>query len=177
MSRLVMAVTLLVFAALPAQAQKQKRTFVNSRGLLCTEKSDDREGKEKYDLKCKAPKGKQVEKLDKRQDRHDCANGDHRSWCDVDVNDGRRFPSRLPDMMSAIFYNQGRRTYDVAQWLGNENYRVRYYDVNRANRPRRATWFDNGGGTVQEWIDSNDDGRADTVRLFKNGRLARVFGR
>lgn len=177
MSRFVIAVTLLVFAALPAHAQKHKRTFVNSRGLVCTEKSDDREGKEKYDLKCRAPKGKELEKLDKRHDRRDCADVGRGSWCDVEVNDGRRFPSRLPDMMSAISYNQGRRTNDVMQWLGNENYRVRYSDVNHANRPRRATWFDNGGRTIQEWIDSNDDGRADSVRLFRNGRLLRVFGR
>jgi hypothetical protein len=177
MSRFVIAVTLLIFVALPAQAQKNKRTFVNARGLVCTEKSDDREGKEKYDLKCKTPKGKQLGKLDKRQNRRDCTNVARGSWCDVEVNDGRRVPSRLPDMMSVISYNQGRRTNDVMQWLGNESYRVRYSDVNRANRPRRATWFDNSGQTIQEWIDSNSDGRADSVRLFKNGWLLRVVGR
>ena len=123
MSRIVIAVTLLVFVALPAQAQKHKRTFVNSRGLVCMEKSDDREGKEKYDLKCKAPKSKKLEKVDKRQDRRDCIDTDRRSWCDVQVDDGRRFPSRLPDMLSAFFYDQGRRTNDLTQWPGNDRYR------------------------------------------------------
>ena len=99
MSRIVLAVTVLVFAALPAQAQKQKRTFVNARGLVCKEKSDDRKGKEKYDLKCREPKGSK-----KHHDARACADRNRNGRCDVDIDvgDGRRYPSRLPDMTPAM---------------------------------------------------------------------------
>ena len=107
MSRFVLAITLLAFAALPAQAQKQKRTFVNSRGLVCTEKTDDRAGKEKYDLKCRASKGKK-----KHLESRDCINRNRDGRCDFDIGDGRRYPSRLPDVRAGMFDNQGRRRND-----------------------------------------------------------------
>lgn len=172
MSRIVLAVTLVVFAALPAQAQKQHRTFVNARGLVCKEKSDDRDGKEKYDLKCRAPKGNK-----KHADKNECVDRNRNGRCDVDVGGDRRYPSRFPDMMASVFYDQGRRPNDVTDWLGNEHYRVRRFDADRTGRPRRATWLDDAGRVAQEWSDTNADGRADIVRVFRDGRLMRVFGR
>ncbi|MDQ4079838.1 MAG: hypothetical protein M3125_03695 [Gemmatimonadota bacterium] len=86
-----------------------------------------------------------------------------------------RHPGSWPEMMSAIALTQGRRTDDVRRWLGSSAASVRYEDVDRDRRPERATWFDRAGQVVQVWIDLDRDGVADSIKLYRDGKLIRVY--
>ena len=220
MYRSLMFVTLIATAAAsgPLEAQgrgngnrKETRTYVDARGRECRETTHYRKnGKDKYDLKCKASKHDGRRHDDDRDDRED---RDERRACAYRTNDGRcevvhdrrypdtrypdtrypdtrypdtrypdgrtpsaGYPRTLPDMVGAVIYGSGRRTPDVSRWLGDGGYTVRYADSDRNGRPERASWLDGAGRVVQQWVDTNGDGRADQVRLFRDGRLARVIG-
>jgi hypothetical protein len=86
-----------------------------------------------------------------------------------------RRPGSWPEMMSAIALTQGRRTDDVRRWLGSAAVSVRYDDVDGDRRPERATWFDRAGQVVQVWVDLDRDGFADTIKLYRDGKLIRVY--
>jgi hypothetical protein len=86
-----------------------------------------------------------------------------------------RRPGSWPEMMSAIALTQGRRTDDVRRWLGSSAASVRYEDVDRDRRPERATWFDRAGQVVQVWVDLDRDGVADSIKLYRDGKLIRVY--
>jgi hypothetical protein len=78
-------------------------------------------------------------------------------------------------MTSAIALTQGRRTDDVRRWLGSAALSVRYEDVDGDRRPERATWFDRAGQVVQVWVDLDRDGVADSIKLYRDGKLIRVY--
>jgi hypothetical protein len=86
----------------------------------------------------------------------------------------QRDPLALPAMVAAVQARQGRRTADVARWLGDRAVVARYDDVDRNGLPVRVQWLDHDGALVQLWIDRNGDGRADRVELFESGRRVRV---
>ncbi|MGQ0712781.1 MAG: hypothetical protein ACT4PJ_03495 [Gemmatimonadaceae bacterium] len=86
-----------------------------------------------------------------------------------------RRPGSWPAMISAIELMQGRRTDDVRRWLGANAATVRYEDADRDRRPERATWYDRAGQVTQVWIDADRDGFADTIRLYRDGKLIRVY--
>jgi hypothetical protein len=79
-------------------------------------------------------------------------------------------------MIGAIVYGQGQRTADVSRWLGTGRYQVRYTDQNRDRRPERVRWLDGAGSLLQEWMDTNRDGRADLVNVYSAGRLVQSIG-
>ena len=156
---------------------ERTRTFINSDGLECVEKSRiDRNGRRSYDMSCKEPKGSRGLALGRGRGRGNVPD-DRRERVCVDVNrDGRcdegwetsgRYPSRLPDMIGAMLFAQGRRPSEVTNWLGNGQYQMRYVDANRDRRPERMMWVDSAGQLLQEWIDTNRDGRADSVRVVR----------
>jgi hypothetical protein len=158
----------------------RRRTFIDANGLECEERSrvlpnGDRE----YDLKCREQKHNRGRGYGRGNDRGDdvCYDRDRDGRCDVGWDIGRTYPTTLPDMITAILFGQGRRTQDVTQWLGAGRYTARYTDRDRNQRPELVSWVDAAGVLLQQWTDSNGDGRADVVRIYRDGRLARVIGR
>ncbi|MFL5560183.1 MAG: hypothetical protein ACJ79K_01800 [Gemmatimonadaceae bacterium] len=89
---------------------------------------------------------------------------------------GSGYPSTLPDMASAVIWGRGQRTSSATRWLGGNDYRVRYIDRDRDGRPEVASWFGGDGRMIQQWVDTNRDGRADAVRFYRRGQLVRQLG-
>lgn len=154
--------------------ETRQRTFIDQNGLECVEKSSvNGAGKRKYDLKCKEPKqnngkGRAGDDIFNGRDRtRACVDSNRDGRCDIPWEIGSPYPTTLPDMIGALLYSQGRRTQDVARWLGAGQYQMRYVDQNNDRRPERITWLDRAGQLVQEWVDTNRDGRADSVRIYR----------
>lgn len=190
-------------APLAAQGHsgKQTRTYVDARGRQCRETTHlKRNGDEKYEVKCKSAKehngfkhGDDEDDDDDDDDRRygnggygDRRQGDGRYGnggnCfdsrnpSCDVVQGRSYPASLPDMAAAVIWGRGQRTSTATRWLGGNDYRVRYVDRDGDGRPEAASWFTSSGTMIQQWIDSNRDGRADAVRIYRDGRLVRQLG-
>jgi hypothetical protein len=104
-----------------------------------------------------------------RDDRGDRQRDDDR------LDRQQRYPSTMPEMIGAILIERGRRTDDVKSWLGENAYQVRYVDRDRNGLPERASWLDEQRRTVQVWIDSDGDGRADSVEIYENGQKVRTI--
>ena len=158
----------------------RRRTFIDSNGLECEERArvlpnGDRE----YDLKCREQRHNRGRGNGRGNGRGDdtCYDRDRDGRCDVGWDNGRTYPTTLPDMVAAILFGEGRRTTDVTQWLGTGRFSTSYTDRDRNRRPELVSWLDLAGVMVQQWVDSNGDGRADTVRIYRDGRLERVIGR
>jgi hypothetical protein len=160
------------------------RRFINREGLECEEKAVTKNGKRSYDLKCREPKkGRDPRDTDRRDswppvraqgdDRY-CVDNNRDGRCDTGTATG--YPTTLPDMIGAIVYGQGQRTNEVTRWLGSGRYQVRYTDANRDRRPEQVRWLDGAGALLQEWRDTNRDGRADIVNVYSAGRLVRSIG-
>jgi hypothetical protein len=92
-----------------------------------------------------------------------------------DCNEIVRRSGAWPQMAAAVALARGSRTDDVRRWLGSAAATVRYEDRDRNGRPERASWYDRGGELVQEWVDSDRDGIADMIRLYRDGKLMRVY--
>jgi hypothetical protein len=183
--------TLALAAPLAAQGHsgKQTRSWIDSRGRECRETTHFKgNGDEQRQVKCKAPKGhKDWQRDDRDDDDHDrdARRGgydrdgryDARTQC-LDTRQGcaGAYPTTLPDMASAVIWGRGQRTSSATRWLGGNEYRVRYIDRDRDGRPEVASWFGGDGRMVQQWLDTNRDGRADTVRLYREGQLVRQLG-
>lgn len=151
--------------------QTRTRTFIDRNGLECEEKSSvNGSGKRKYDLKCREPKSNRGRGRTDRTDRdrtRACIDANRDGRCDREWEIGSPYPATLPDMIGALLFTQGRRTQDMTRWLGTGRYRMQYVDLNRDRRPERITWLDTAGQLLQEWVDTNNDGRADSVRVFQ----------
>ena len=132
-------------------------------------RSDDRRGK-----KPKNTKGFAGDDRRGRRDEDRCATaqlGDDQNCDDIVV----RRPGTWPQMLAAVALARGSRTEDVRRWLGDRAASVRYDDRDRNGRPERASWYDRAGKLVQEWVDADGDGVADTIRLYRDGKLMRVY--
>jgi hypothetical protein len=141
-------------------------------GDICVDR--DRDGR------CDARRGSDIcvdsdrdGQCDDRRGSDICMDRNRDGRCDDPVS-GRRTPS-LPEMIGSILIGQGRRSADVERWLGVDAVSARYQDADRDGKPERATWVNRAGQIVQIWIDSNRDGRADTVRLYRDGRIVKVI--
>ena len=88
-----------------------------------------------------------------------------------------RYPSVLPEMIGATLIGRGQRTEDVTRWLGGAAAQARTVDRDRNGLPERVTWLDAAGNVLQVWIDADGDGRADTVEVYRDGKMVRRFGR
>ncbi len=100
-----------------------------------------------------------------------CTDRNGNNVCDV-VGRG----ATLPEMVNAILVSRGQLTRSGQYWLGNGALAPRY--TTSANRvPSRVTWLDRTGRVAQVWLDSNRDGRADVVRMYRGGRLVRTVKR
>jgi hypothetical protein len=107
---------------------------------------------------------------------------------DRDADDDRRdrrgrdeardeYPSALPEMLGAMLIGRGQRTDDVSRWLGRDVSQARTVDRDRNGLPERVTWLDGAGRVLQVWVDSDRDGRADTVEVYREGRVVRRLAR
>lgn len=83
-------------------------------------------------------------------------------------------PPVLPDMIGAVFANEGRAWPEVQRWLGGLRLTV-HVEATMAGRPTRVRWTDPNGIVVQEWIDTNGDGRAEIVRVYRQGVLVHTY--
>jgi hypothetical protein len=155
------------------------RRFIDRNGLECEEKAVTKNGKRSYDLKCREPKHRKGDRggwppVSARDDDRYCVDANRDGRCDAGA--GRGYPTTLPEMIGAIVYGQGQRTDDVSRWLGAGRYQVRYTDQNRDRHPERVRWLDAAGALLQEWTDTNRDGRADVVNVYSAGRLVQSIG-
>jgi hypothetical protein len=136
---------------------------------------DDRaqRGKDRGGKKPKAVKGFADENRRDRRSDDRCANIQSAGEDCDDV--ALRRPGTWPQMAAAVALARGTRTDDVRRWLGAAAATVRYEDRDRNGRPERASWYDAAGQLVQEWVDADRDGTADVIRLYRDGRLMRVY--
>jgi hypothetical protein len=164
-----------VFGSRPGE---RRRTYIDANGLECDERVVVKQnGDREYDLKCREQRQNRGRgNAGRYNDRDVCYDRNRDGRCDVGWDIGRAYPTALPDMLGALLFDQGRRTDEVIRWLGNGAYDVRYTDRDRNRRPELVSWTDAGGALVQQWIDANGDGRADVVRIYRGGQLARVIG-
>ena len=131
-------------------------------------RSDDRGGK-----KPKVAKGFADDEKRGRRGEDRCASIQNAGEDCDDV--AIRRPGTWPQMAAAVALARGNRTDDVRRWLGAAASSVRYDDRDRNGRPERASWYDGAGKLVQEWVDADGDGVADTIRLYRDGKLMRVY--
>ena len=190
----VAAIALASPLAAQGHSGKQTRTYIDARGRECRETRHLKgNGDEQYQVKCKAPKGRKDWQRDDRDDDDDDhdrrgaigeydRNGGYgaRTQC-LDTRQrcgtiGSSYPTTLPDMASAVIWGRGQRTSSATSWLGGNDYRVRYIDRDRDGRPEVASWFGGDGRMIQQWVDTNHDGRADEVRFYRQGQLVRQLG-
>jgi hypothetical protein len=158
---------------------RSTRRFIDRNGLECEEKAVTKNGRRSYDLKCREPKrrnrqGDNWPPVRAQDGDRYCVDTNRDGRCDSGT--GRGYPTTLPDMIGAIVFGQGQRTADVSRWLGTGRYQVRYTDLNRDRRPERVRWLDGAGSLLQEWMDTNRDGRADVVNVYSAGRLVQSIG-
>jgi hypothetical protein len=119
---------------------------------------------------------------DGRRDRADARcverrrNGECVRW--ERVGEGRNYgmPGRFPKMASALAMRNGRGIPgDARPWVGRGPVRVELTSRDRDRLPERATIRVVGTNETQVWIDRNNDGRADRILVYRNGRLVRDF--
>jgi hypothetical protein len=155
-----------------------ERRYVDASGRVCTERTEyKKNGNRKTTIECTG-RGRTGDVVFTRCDDDVPSK---RCWDVLDDDkwgsrDQSSYPTTLPEMIAAVIFDRGQRTGEVAQWLGKGQYRVGYTDVNSDNRPELASWFDDSGRLVQQWVDRNRDGRADVVRVYESGQLVRVIG-
>ena len=126
-----------------------------------------------------------------------CLDRDGDGWCDdlrygppvcQDLDkDGRcddlpafasqAYPQVLPQMRSVLDVIQGRVSTEVMTWLGTNEFIVRVPDQGRGGVPWRAIFLDQNSELLQVWTDTNRDGRADRVEVFRNGQRVKLIQR
>ncbi len=87
------------------------------------------------------------------------------------------YPQVLPQMRSALDVIQGRTSTEVMTWLGTNEFIVRVPDQGRGGVPWRALFLDQNNELLQVWTDTNRDGRADRVEVFRNGQRVKLIQR
>ena len=138
----------------------------------------DRNGSYRYDDECRRDRDRARDRWDDRNDRDDwCRDANRDGRCDArnggyDPRDRNR---TLPEMISTILLESGRRSAEQTRWLGSQRVTARFVDANRNRVPERITWLDSAGRVLQVWADSNRDGRADLVEVWRDGRRVQVI--
>ena len=139
----------------------------------------DRYGNYRWDDDCRRERDRDDDRWDDRDDRDGwCRDANRDGRCDVRNGDGydpRDRNRTLPEMISTILLESGRRTSDQTRWLGSQRVTARFVDANRNRVPERITWLDSAGRVLQVWADSNRDGRADLVEVWRDGRRVQVI--
>ena len=80
----------------------------------------------------------------------------------------------FPRMASALALRNGRGVpADARRWLGNGPFRVELVNRDRDAVPEMAVIHSRRSNEKQIWYDRNNDGRADRITFYRNGRLVR----
>lgn len=126
-----------------------------------------------------------------------CLDRDGDGWCDdsrfgppvcLDKDkDGRcddlpgfasqAYPQVLPQMRDVLDVIQGTQNREVMIWLGTNEFTIRVPDQGRGGVPWRAIFLDQAGELLQIWTDTNRDGRADRVEIFRGGQRVKLIQR
>ena len=107
-----------------------------------------------------------------------CLDRDKDGRCDdLPEYASRAYPQTLPSMRSALDVVQGRPSTEIMQWLGTNEFVLRIPDQGRGGVPWRAIFLDGNSELLQVWTDSNRDGRADRVEVFRNGQRVKLIQR
>ncbi|MBL0169586.1 MAG: hypothetical protein IPP90_02495 [Gemmatimonadaceae bacterium] len=107
-----------------------------------------------------------------------CLDKDSDGRCDdLPAFASQAYPQVLPSMRSALDVIQGRPSSEVMTWLGTNEFTVRVPDQGRGGVPWRALFLDQSNELLQVWTDTNRDGRADRVEIFRNGQRVKLIQR
>ena len=107
-----------------------------------------------------------------------CLDKDTDGRCDdLPAYASQAYPQVLPQMRSALDVIQGRPSTEVMTWLGTNEFTVRVPDQGRGGVPWRALFLDQNNQLLQVWTDTNRDGLADRVEVYKNGQRAKLIQR
>ena len=181
----------LIVLAAPARAQDREHGHGRSRG-----DAEDRRGNDRGDRNAERDddendddnriedrnRNGRDDNDDENDDNDDDRRGGNRTGC-IDANGNNvcnvingSIPSTLPEMVNAVLISRGQLTRTGRSWLGGGAFTPQFSSA--ANRtPRQVTWLDRKGVISQMWIDTNRDGRADVVRLYRSGKLVRTVHR
>lgn len=107
-----------------------------------------------------------------------CLDKDQDGRCDdLPAFASQAYPQVLPQMRSALDVIQGRQNTEVMTWLGTNEFIVRVPDQGRGGVPWRAIFMDQNSALLQVWTDTNRDGRADRVEVYRNGQRVKLIQR
>lgn len=80
----------------------------------------------------------------------------------------------FPRMASALALRNGRGVpADARRWLGDGPFRVELVNRDRDALPEMAVIHNRRSNEKQIWYDRDNDGRADRITIYRNGRLVR----
>lgn len=107
-----------------------------------------------------------------------CLDKDKDGRCDdLPAFASQAYPQVLPQMRDVLDVIQGVTNREVMTWLGTNEFTVRVPDQGRGGVPWRAIFLDQSGELVQIWTDTNRDGRADRVEIFRGGQRVKLIQR
>lgn len=107
-----------------------------------------------------------------------CLDQDKDGRCDdLPAFASQAYPQVLPQMRSALDVIQGRPNTEVMTWLGTNEFTLRIPDQGRGGIPWRAIFMDQNSAVLQVWTDTNRDGRADRVEIYRNGQRVKLIQR
>lgn len=107
-----------------------------------------------------------------------CLDKDQDGRCDdLPAYASQAYPQTLPHMRSVLDVIQGRQSTEIMTWLGTNEFTLRVPDQGRGGTPWRAIFLDQAGALLQVWTDTNRDGLADRVEVFKNGQRVKLLQR
>jgi hypothetical protein len=107
-----------------------------------------------------------------------CLDRDTDGRCDdLPAFASQAYPQTLPIMRAALDVVRGQVSVEVMQWLGTNEFTVRIPDQGRGGSPWRAIFLDQNNELLQVWTDTDRDGRANRVEVFRNGRRVKLIQR
>jgi len=124
----------------------------------------DRDGRpERADVRCEERKRNgECARWERERDDRDRRDRDNRAY------------GAFPRMASALALRNGRGVPgDARRWLGNGPFRVELVNRDRDAVPEMAVIHSRRSNEKQIWYDRNNDGRADRITFYRNGRLVR----
>jgi hypothetical protein len=178
----LMSAFAVALVATPSEAQ-ERRAMCAWTDVECMVREQDRERQEaRADQRRDVEQRRDVDYDRKRAevDRIRCTERDRRGECERWEREhddrGRRGVrhGRLPHMTSALAIRNGNGVpKDARMWLGRGPFRVELENRDRDRVPERATIHSTRTRETQVWIDRNNDGWADRILFYHNGRLVR----
>lgn len=102
-----------------------------------------------------------------------CVDANGNNVCDITRGS---IPATLPEMVNAVLVSRGQLTRTGRNWLGGGVFIPRF-QKSSTGAPREVTWIDGRRNMRQVWLDTDRDGRADVVRLYRSGKLVRTIRR